>query len=630
MRPRKLALGLTAALVPTLTFVAYSHAKRVVGDFETLPVSFQIFGRPLGAAKPANATAAHLSGSRIAAAGDGAIVIDADSGSLLRTDAKGNKVAELAIGKNAGLLTYDDASATAFVADRMGDRVVAVKVGDKSLEQTAVFKTPAEPYGVALSPDRHTLLVSTIADRTLVALDAVRGGERWRTALGREPRNVAISPDGTRALVAYIATGTVDQIDLLETHRAEHIALSTQSSHHCRRCGNDTESFARAAYTVAFMGDHQAVVPFQRETPVQQNDGAERTGSYGGGFESPVEHELAFLGFGNAQAQDSDDAGTQQVLAQIAEHQPRAIAWDDKHDALYVAGMGTDSLLQVQNASSMTIGAGLETALTTGDSRCGPDGLAIDKSGNVLVWCSFTRNVERIDMVDAQGQLAAASKVSPGAQLVASAMTTDQHEGLVLFHSAEAQISARGAMACASCHPDVRDDGLSWRIDKRELQTPLLAGRVAGTHPYKWDGGDPDLKTSLTSTMKRLGGFGLDAKQTEALAAYLEAVPKVRTPTQNTEQVARGGKVFDEVGCRSCHDGAMYTDQEKHKLSGTLPETDTPSLVGLAASAPYFHDGSAATLEALLRDRGAVHGMAETAKLSDKQIDDLTAFLQTL
>ena len=32
-----------------------------------------------------------------------------------------------------------------------------------------------------------------------------------------------------------------------------------------------------------------------------------------------------------------------------------------------------------------------------------------------------------------------------------------------------------------------------------------LAGRVTGTGPFKWDGTDPDLKTSMTSTMKRLG-----------------------------------------------------------------------------------------------------------------------------
>jgi len=147
---------------------------------------------------------------------------------------------------------------------------------------------------------------------------------------------------------------------------------------------------------------------------------------------------------------------------------------------------------------------------------------------------------------------------------------------------------------------------------------------------FKWDGGDPDLRASLTSTMKRLGGFGLDAKQTDALAGYLEQLATVRTPTRDPQMVARGAKLFDATGCRQCHDGKSYTDQEKHKFAGTLAESDTPSLLGLAASAPYFHDGSAATIEALLRDRGAVHGMSETAKLDDKQVADLTAFLETL
>ncbi len=100
------------------------------------------------------------------------------------------------------------------------------------------------------------------------------------------------------------------------------------------------------------------------------------------------------------------------------------------------------------------------------------------------------------------------------------------------------------------------------------------------------------------------------------------------------EAVARGKALFEsaELGCASCHDGARTTDQSKHHLAGTLLEVDTPSLVGLAAaSAPYFHDGSAPTLEALLRDRGDVHGMADAAtRLDDAQVADLAAFLETL
>lgn len=625
---RRLAIGLLVAVVPA-ALAGGAYAKMMMTE-EQGPPSFQLLGRPLGGLTAAKPGPAYLAGSRIAAAGEGALVIDADTGALLRTDKGGALVAQLAIGKAAGLLAYDLESATAYIADRSGDRVVAVKVGaGGTLTVTRSWATPAEPYGIALAPDRKTLLVTTIADRTLVAYDPAAGTERWRIPLGREPRNVAISPDGTRALVAYLATGTVDEIELGDAHRAEHVALATTGASPRRgRPGSSAaaagQSYARAAFTVAFMGDHQAVVPFQRETPVQQTGGGERVGSYGGGAEAPVVHELAFLGVG--------EHHETQVIAQIGQHQPRAIAWDGARDNLYVAGLGTDSILQIRHASQVTIAGGQETTLAIGRATCGPDGVAVADDGAVLVWCSFSRSVERVQFGNAADLAAQDPKLAPGPSLLPSALTADEHAGMELFASASPEVSRRGGLACASCHPDVRADGLSWRIDKHELQTPLLAGRVVGTHPYKWDGGDPTLRDSLTSTMKRLGGNGLDARQTSMLAAYLESVPAVRTPTREPAAVARGKALFDgpTLGCRSCHDGERYTDQERHKLSGTLAESDTPSLVGLAASAPYFHDGSAATLEALLRDRGAVHGMADTAKLDDKQVADLTAFLETL
>jgi cytochrome c peroxidase len=133
--------------------------------------------------------------------------------------------------------------------------------------------------------------------------------------------------------------------------------------------------------------------------------------------------------------------------------------------------------------------------------------------------------------------------------------------------------------------------------------------------------------------MQRLGGIGLDKDANDALAAYLEQLPAPKTPTREAAKVARGKQLFDssELGCRSCHDGAKYTDRERHKFNGSsLPDADTPSLVGLAASAPYFHDGSAPTLEAVVRERGNVHGMADATKLTDAQVADLTAFLETL
>ena len=580
---------------------------------------FVLADRPLGGSKPASATPAYLAGSRIMAVGEGALVIDADSGALIHVDAAGAKIATYAVGRDAGLMTFDPISGAAYVADRRGDRIAVVRT--PMMELVSSIPTPAEPYGVALTPDRATLLVSTIADRALVAYDAATGRERWRTSLAAEPRGLAISPDGSQALVAYLTTGTVDRIDL-RSHRAEPIALGSPAMpSSCRRCGNAGDSFARGAFAVSFLGEHLAVAPFQRETPVQDTGGGERVGSYGGGAESPIHHQLAFLGLGGELAQ--------QAIASIAQQQPRAVAWDGARDALYIAGLGSNSVVQIRNASQATVALG-GTASLHQRENCGPDGLAVAPSGRVLAWCSFTRSVARIDFLDPAPGGEVIATVTPGSELVASAMTAQQHEGMVLFHLGTAAVSESGHLACASCHPDNRADGLSWRIEKHELQTPLLAGRIAGTHPYKWDGGDATLRDSLRSTMKRLGGSGLSRPDIGALAAYLESLPAVRTPTRPADQVARGKRVFDAEGCRSCHDGPAYTDRQRHKLSGTLRESDTPSLIGLAASAPYFHDGSAATLEALLRDRGAVHGMADTARLSDREVSDLVAFLDTL
>jgi hypothetical protein len=65
-----------------------------------------------------------------------------------------------------------------------------------------------------------------------------------------------------------------------------------------------------------------------------------------------------------------------------------------------------------------------------------------------------------------------------------------------------------------------------------------------------------------------------------------------------TELNPRAASLFDgQAGCRSCHDGKSYTDQEKHKFSGTLPETDTPSLIGLAAAAAVTLVGGTAFVQ---------------------------------
>jgi Cytochrome c len=610
--------------------VAWSHPARarrmVVDDFQSnVPPAFQLDGLALGGTRaPARGAAPEQAGSPIAAVGQGALVIDADSGQLVRLDAGLALTSRLPIGPTASQLVYDPASRRAYVADRGHDRIVVVDVGQR-LTRAATWRTPTEPYGVALSPDHKTLLVTTVADRTLVALDTATGREAWRHALGREPRGVAISADGRTALVAYLATGTVERIDLADArHPGAQISLAGQAAG--RRFVDPSQSpdvgrgFARNAFAVRFLGGEVAVVAHQMSTPIQAGAGRENTGSYGGGFQPPIEHRLAFL-------EPTAGGVTRTVDAQIALHQPRAIAWDRAHDTLYVAGYGSEDVLAVASASQASARL-LATGRVVSKGTCGPEGLAASGDGSVLVWCGLTRTVLR-----ARVATAAVAQVATSTELTRTRLSPLAHRGLELFRGAgDARVSQRGALACASCHPEGRDDGLSWRIGGRVLQTPLLDGRIAGTHPYKWDGGDKDLPTSLTSTMRRLGGSGLPPDDVKALAAYVEALPAPRRPHEDPGQVARGRQLFDGgLGCATCHEGRRLTDRSKHDVgSALLKQVDTPSLIGVASSAPYYHDGSAATLTALLRDNGTIHGMADTSRLSDRQIADLVAYLDTL
>jgi cytochrome c peroxidase len=120
----------------------------------------------------------------------------------------------------------------------------------------------------------------------------------------------------------------------------------------------------------------------------------------------------------------------------------------------------------------------------------------------------------------------------------------------------------------------------------------------------------------------------------------------------------RGWETFQRVKCTNCHSGALLTDLQYHnvgigvvagkptdvgRFNVTKNEKDTgafktPTLRDVARSAPYFHDGSVATLEEavkLMADGGIANKYLDRAnlerqKLSDAEIKDIVAFLESL
>jgi mono/diheme cytochrome c family protein len=215
--------------------------------------------------------------------------------------------------------------------------------------------------------------------------------------------------------------------------------------------------------------------------------------------------------------------------------------------------------------------------------------------------------------------------------------------GRELFsRTSDPRISSDGR-GCASCHPDGRDDGLVWSTPDGPRQTPTLAGRLAGTAPYGWNGARDTVFKHITGTLKRLGGTGLDGDSMDAVVAYCMAMKAPpRQVTQDADLVAEGHALFEasSTGCSSCHiqDGT-FTDGNRHdvksKAAGDPHKAfDTPSLRFVSGTAPYFHDGRFSTLRALLLSSGGDDPtdvkMGHSAELSDHEIDALEAYLRTL
>ncbi len=549
----------------------------------------------------------YLTSARIAALADGALVIDADSGMLVRTDRTGAVQARLSIGRGAGLLALDTVGEVVYVADRSGDRIVVCDLRGGVVQRTT-WATPAEPFGVALTPGTSTLLVTFGADRALVAFDVRTGTEQWRIALPAEPRAIAVSTDGTRAL---LTTTTTDS--LLDVSLANRIVSEISFGTLCDHCV-DGKAFARGA-AVLFLDEHRAIASFQREVPRAIDLFTSVNDRYGGTSRTPITQHLAFLSFDGA-------APPTQVVAQIFANQPRSLSWDAARDILFVAGVASDTFLALPGlttASTLDLTFDAKRMRLVPSETCGPDGVARGE-GVVYVWCSLSRRIAAFT----------ADTLHESEPVADSALSPAAHDGFVLFHAARAEINRGHAITCATCHPEGRADGLSWEIQVNVLQTPILAGRVAQTAPYKWAGSDKTLARSIRSTVTRLGGAGLDATQTSALIAYLEAIPAPRTPTLDSAAVTRGKVVFEGWDCGDCHSGSRYTDGETHMFRNVFAVMNTPSLRGIAASAPYYHDGSAPTLQALLRGEGKVRGMSDLSRLTDAQRADLAAFLSSL
>jgi mono/diheme cytochrome c family protein len=202
-----------------------------------------------------------------------------------------------------------------------------------------------------------------------------------------------------------------------------------------------------------------------------------------------------------------------------------------------------------------------------------------------------------------------------------------------LFHKSP---SGSGSLACASCHPEGQEDGRTWNFDPiGPRRTQTIGGGILATAPLHWDGDMADMNEIMHEVFgNRMGGGDPGPRQKRLIARYVDALPTLpREAPADTAAVARGKALYESeaVGCASCHVGSMYTNNKSVDV-GTGKEFQVPTLINIADRAPFMHTGCAPTLRARFTDQacggGDKHG--HTSQLSDAQVDDLVAYLETL
>lgn len=599
-------------------------------------------------------------GSTVVLDAHGLLVAERNAAAVVRADGDGNPVATLSFTGTLGELVTD--GSTTFVADRAGNRLVRLDTSSPDRLAEDASATVPEPYGLALSPDGRTVYVTSVSNHRLFAFDTKTMQESWSVELRSEPRGVAVSPDGTRAMVGFLSSGALAEVhldrrgetvkwhaldprdhvkvEMIEDDWGESMIPSATIAEARSRFQVPTDQgrrHARNVFALTYLGHGQVAAPHQIATPqMKRVPSRQMQDSYGGGPEAvpAITHELAIV---SPRAVGQADV---EISALNTLHQPRAIAYDLEGDRLFVAGYGDDELVAISDASLPSAHSTwhLDRKYDVTENACGPDGLVVD-GDEVWMHCELSRKLIRFetakfDLHDKPWNTESQSTVHIGPELAASTRSEEVERGAEIFRRGDSSsISDSGTMACASCHPEGRQDGLSWRLGGSILQTPMLAGRVGSTEPYKWGGMDPTLRKSFKHTIQRLGGSALSRGQLRDLEAYVRWLPSVPRPTvADATAVERGREIFtDTLSCDGCHGGDVMADNNQYPFDAWgLEETDTPSLVGLAHTAPYYHDGSAVDLWALVTDKGSVHDMADFSLLTETQARDLVAYLETL
>jgi DNA-binding beta-propeller fold protein YncE/mono/diheme cytochrome c family protein len=583
-----------------------------------------------------------LEPERIAPVAGGFVVSLSGERGLARVTVSGDKL-------SVALRADTGAEPIGLVADEAGEKLyVAVsqsgRVEERDAQSLALirsFEVSNEPRWLALHPSGQTLYVATAMGGHLIIVDLLSGElsehdlpvvnvpsqEEDFQMVARNERitgDLAVRPNGTQLFVPVLYIDNINSIDADPDERG---------NNNSDGYGGSDAGGKRFIGAVASIDLDKTGKPTGRGE-VQEIEAVNNNGNRLGGYISSINvhptQDVAFatLEASNTLASFTIDSGDGTCSF------GSGLSADPRQDPLTTTtSIGMPDRREMPRES-------LEMASQRGfTTRAGPSGVVFVSADKIMVHGRIDRSVERLDMSTMtpetshdQSWNAASAELS--ASTGPATLERAVAKGLRMFFSSnEQEMSGHNVnVSCSTCHFDGRNDGLTWKFSTGPRQTPSLAGDVSATEPVTWADDIATVADEVRLTSQsRMGGSNISDASVEAVTSYVNWRRHVDLPNHGLENaiIDEGRALFrsEEVGCSACHSGDQFTDSQVYRMRGKMIRT--PSLRGLAATAPYFHDGSSASVSELL-ERSRDGSMGNTRDLSTAQMAALEAYLLSL
>jgi len=195
----------------------------------------------------------------------------------------------------------------------------------------------------------------------------------------------------------------------------------------------------------------------------------------------------------------------------------------------------------------------------------GPRALAIVGS-DIYVAEYFTDSLTLVDINKTTGINTTALPLGPAPQL------TQKRRGEMLFN--DASLCFQHWHSCASCHPGgARVDALNWDLLNDGLGNPKNTKNLLFAHrtpPAMVTGVRENAEMAVRSGIRHILFAVRPEEEVVAIDEYLKLLKPIPSPYlvkgKLSASAKRGQKIYSKARCDSCHKGPLHTDLQQHNV----------------------------------------------------------------